>query len=155
MLLILNDSTKFIKLGPVETCDHTTPIEVKFQKQLRKWVKSGLLFPEVSDSIRPVGSIRPSLYGLPKIHKDGVPLWPILSMFASAQQKVANWLSSVLQPILEHFSHFCIKDSFSFSKIVRNFIPTDVFMCSFDVCSLYTSIPLEETIEICCDVIIS
>ena len=27
------------KLGPVETCDHTTSIEAKFQKQL-KWVKS-------------------------------------------------------------------------------------------------------------------
>ena len=46
-----------------------------------------------------------------------------------------------------------IKILFSFSKIVRNFIPTDVFMCSFDVCSLYTSIPLDETIEICCDVL--
>ena len=26
-------------------------------------------------------------------------------------------------------------------------------MCSFDVCSLYTNVPLEETIEICCDVL--
>ena len=72
-------------------------------------------------------------------------------MVGSAQQKVARWLSSVLQPVLEHFSRFYIKDSFSFSEIIRNFIPTDVFMCSFDVCSLYISIPLEETIEICCD----
>ena len=153
MLLILNDNTKFIKLGPVEACDHTTSIEVKFQKQLRKWVKSGLLSPEISDSIRPVGSIRPHLYGLPKIHKEGVPLRPILSMVGSAQQKVASWLSSVLQPVLEHFSCFCIKDPFSSSKIIRNFIPIDVLMCSFDVCSRYTSIPLEETIEICCDIL--
>ena len=153
MLLILNDNTKSIKLGPVETCDHTTSIEVKFQKQLRKWVKIGLLSPEISDSIWPVGSIRPHLYGLPKILKDGVPLQPVLSMVGSAQQKVTSWLSSVLQPVLEHFSHFCIKDSFSFSKIIRNFIPTDIFMCSFDVCSRYTNVPLEETIEICCDVL--
>ena len=46
-----------------------------------------------------------------------------------------------------------LKILFFFSKIVWNFIPTDVFMCSYDVCSLYTSIPLEETIEICCDVL--
>ena len=26
-------------------------------------------------------------------------------------------------------------------------------MCSLDVCSLYTNVPLEETIEICCDVL--
>ena len=76
-------------------------------------------------------------------------LWLVLP-----NKKVTSWLSSVLQPVLEHFIRFCIKDSLSFSKIIiRNFIPTDVFMCSFDVCSLYTSIPLEETIEICCDVL--
>ena len=28
-----------------------------------------------------------------------------------------------------------------------------MFMCSFNVYSLYTNIPLEETIEICCDVL--
>ena len=60
MLMILNDKTKFIKLGPVETYDHTTSMEVKFQKQLRKWVKSGLLSPEISDSIQSAGSIHPS-----------------------------------------------------------------------------------------------
>ena len=26
-------------------------------------------------------------------------------------------------------------------------------MCSFDICSFYTNVPLEETIEICCDVL--
>ena len=38
---------------------------------------------------------------------------------------------------------FGIKDSFSFTKIIRNFSPTDMFMCSFDICSLYTNVPLE------------
>ena len=151
-LLILNDDTKFKMLGPVETCDHTTSIEAKFQKQLNKWIKSGLLSPDISDPIRPFRSIRPRLYCLPKTHKDAVPLRLILSMVGSAQQKVASWLSSVLQPVLEHFRFF-IKDFFSFSKIIRNFDPTDMFMCSFDVCSLYTNVPLEETIEICCDVL--
>ena len=109
--------------------------------------------PETSDSIRPVGYICPRLYGLTKLHKDDIPLRPILSMVGSAQQKFASWLSSVLQPVLEHFRRFCMKNYFSFSNIIRNFIPTDMFMCSFVVCSLYTNVPLEETIEICCDVL--
>ena len=74
-------------------------------------------------------------------------------MVGSAQQKVASRLSSVLHSVLEHFSRFCFKNSFSFSNIIRNFISTDMSMCSFDVCSLYTNVPLEETIEICCDVL--
>ena len=60
--------------------------------------------------IRPFGSTYLRLYGLPKIHKNGVPLLPVLSMVGSAQQKAASWLSSVLQTVLEHFSCFCIKD---------------------------------------------
>ena len=116
-----------------------------------KWVKSGLLFPEISDSIRLVVSIRYGLYCLPTIHRDGVPLRPILSMVGTAQQTVASCLLPVLQPVLEHFNRFCIKDSFS--KIIRNFISTDMFTCSFDVRSLYTNVTLKETIEICCDVL--
>ena len=42
---------------------------------------------------------------------------------------------------------------FSFSEIIRNFSPTDIFMCSFDVCSLYANVPLEETIGLCFDVL--
>ena len=78
---------------------------------------------------------------------------PIQSLIGSALQKVASWLSTVLQPMWEHFSCFCIKDSFYFSDIIRNFSPTDMSTCSFGVCSLYTNVPLEETIEICCDVL--
>ena len=35
--------------------------------------------------IRPVGSIRPRLYGLPKLNKVDIPLMPILSMIWSQQ----------------------------------------------------------------------
>ena len=60
--------------------------------------------------------------------------------------KPTDSIHRVFPPVI---SGFCFKDSFSFSEIIRNFIPTDMCMCSFDVCSLYTSIPLEETIKIC------
>ena len=45
MLMILNDDSKFTKLGPVETRDHTTSIEVKFQKQLKEVGKKWSSFP--------------------------------------------------------------------------------------------------------------
>ena len=37
----------------------------------------------ICDLIRPVGSIHPHLYALPKTHKNGVPLRPILSIIAT------------------------------------------------------------------------
>lgn len=107
--------------------------------------------PEISEEIRPSASIRPRLYGLPKIHKDGVPLRPILSTRRSSQDKVAKWLAIVLQPVLQRFCSFCIKYSFSFIDCIHNCSSSGKFMCSFDVCSLFTCVPLLETINICCD----
>ena len=102
--------------------------------------------------IRPTGSQRPRMYGLPKIHKQDVPLRPILSMIGSAQHQLAQWLTSVIDPVLSLYSTHCISDSFTFADKVKTFnFPPSVFLCSYDVCSLFTNVPLAETIEICAD----
>ena len=46
-----------------------------------------------------------------------------------------------------------LSDSFTFVKEVRKFTfsPSSVFLCSFDISSLFTNVPLAETIEICAD----
>ena len=50
------------------------------------------------------------------------------------------------------FSSHCISDSFTFAETMRNLdIGPNVFMCSFNVSSLFTSVPLDETIKICSD----
>ena len=97
MMPILGGTTKFLRLGPIDSFNHTTSIETKFQRRLVEHVKRGLLSSAISDQIRPTGSIWPCLYGLPKTPKDDVPLRPILPMVSSPQQKVAKWLDRLLQ----------------------------------------------------------
>ena len=83
------------------------------------------------------------MYGLPKIHKPGIPLRPILSMCHSAQHSLAKWLVDVLNPVLEIYPVCCVKDSFTFSSIIRR-LPVCMesqFLVSFDVISLFTNIP--------------
>ena len=59
-------------------------------------------------------------------------------------------VASLLQPVLEQFSLHCISDSFTFAKTMQNLdIDPNVFICSFDVSSLFTNVPLDETIKIC------
>ena len=54
--------------------------------------------------------------------------------------------------MLEQFSSHCISDSFTFAQTMQNLgIDPNVFMCSFDVSSLFTNVPLDETIKICSD----
>ena len=109
------------------------------------------------DLIRPTGSQRPRMYGLPKTHKKDVPLRPILSMTGSAQHQLAKYLSSLLEPVLTLYSSNCIRDSFTFADIIKtsNLDPSSVFLCSFDISSLFTNVPLAETIQICADALYS
>ena len=97
------------------------------------------------------------MYGVPKLHKDGVPLRPILSMVNSPHHPLAKWLATVLKPVVDLYSVHTVKDTFDFCKELEKFTETNkdqlanTFLCSFDIASLFTNIPLIETIEICLD----
>ena len=81
-----------------------------------------------------------------------VPLHPILSMTGSAQYQLAQWLASVIDPVFSLYSTHCISHSFTFTDRVRTFnFPSSVFLCFYDVCSLFTYVPLAEIIEICAE----
>ena len=154
MMDILSDTSKFECLGSCEDFDNTGQNERALQAFLKRQQKEGKLSESVYDRIRPTGSIRPRMYGLPKIHKPHpIPLRPILSMVGSAYHEMARWLTEVLQPVLRKFSSHVVKDSFTFAELIRDYdkLGADSFMCSFDVKSLFTNVPILETIDICLD----
>ena len=160
MANILDDPSTFSSLGPCSTMDNTPKNETKLRNFLLGLSKSKNISWEIYKRIKPTGSQRPRLYGLPKIHKPGTPLRPILSMIGSAQHELAKWLSNVLTPVLEHYSTNTIKDSFTFVKLINdsNFSYIDTkncFLTSFDISSLFTKVPLKETIDICADFLFS
>ena len=152
MDVILGDTDKFLKLGDL-SFDDTQRIENKLQKRFLELYKSKLIPKEIYEFIRPVDSQRPRMYGLPKIHKTSIPLRPILSMGHSAQHSLAKWLVDVLDPVLDFYSVYCVKDFFTFSSIIHR-LPVCMesqILVSFDVVPLFTNISLDETIFICAD----
>ena len=155
MLAILSQQDKFLRLGDVAENDNTVLQERALQAFLLRAVKRKDLPMDVYNRIRPVGSSRPRMYGLPKIHKEGAPLRPILSMVNAPQHEMARWLTEVLQPVLMKFSSRTIRDTFHFcdnlDRYLKDNVASDTVMCSFDVVSLFTNIPLAETINICLD----
>ena len=94
------------------------------------------------------------MYGLPKTHKKDVLLRPILSMTGSVQHQLAKYLSSPLETVLTLYSSNCIRDSFTFADIIKT-SNSSVFLCFFDISSLFTNVPLAETIQICADALYS
>ena len=120
MKTILNDTTKFLDLGPVTNKDDTAKIELRIPRRLLQLRKECLISKQVYEAIRPTSSQRPRMYSLPKIHKKDVPLRRILSMTGSAQHQLAKWLTSLLQTVLQNLSSNCVSDSFTYVKEVKN-----------------------------------
>ena len=90
------------------------------------------------------------MYGSSKVHKASVEnclsFRPILSALNIPTYKLAKFLVSILKPLTTN--EFTVKDSFHFAEEIVD-QQHDLFMGSLDVDSLFTNIPLEETIEIC------
>ena len=70
----------------------------------------------------------------------------IISAIGTPTYNLAMFLVKILTPLTTN--EFTVKDSFSFAEKIRNQDQT-LFMASLDVDSLFTNIPLDETIDIC------
>lgn len=143
---LLADRSKFV---PISTDPYSNILknEDKVNRCLRKLKGNSILDDSTFQSLYCSGSKPGIMYGLPKVHKDGCPMRPILSAIGTHNYRLARFLVPILAPIT--MSEYCVKDSFSFAKEVVDLNFTDCIMASFDVKSLFTNIPLIETIDIC------
>jgi len=148
---ILKDNTKFEK---VKIKTGILNFQVNHQKRINDYLKSlkdsDSLSVNQYKKIKAVGSKPGILYGLCKVHKAIVdtcpPFRPILSAIGTPSYKIAKFLVPILSKLT--VNEFTIKDSFSFAKeIVQQ--DSSLYMASLDVDSLFTNIPLDETINIC------
>ena len=90
------------------------------------------------------------MYGLPKVHKAGYPIRPIISATGTYSYKLAKYLDSILKPLLNN-NRYIITDTFDFVNRVAQVTDSTLKMGSFDVESLFTNVPVKETIEIVLD----
>ena len=74
------------------------------------------------------------------------PLRPNVSSIDTYNYKLVQYLGSLLSPHIP--SNFTTKDSFTFIEEIKQLNTYDKFLISFDVTSVFTNIPLEETIDI-------
>ena len=95
---------------------------------------------------------RVTIYGLRKTHKrlpnnfQDLSFCPIASSTASYNYNLAKFLSELLDPVISN--EYCAKDSFTFCEEIQGLSANDCFLVLYEACSLFTSIPLTETIKI-------
>ena len=123
-------------------------LRTNFSVYFVSFKSSGAITNETYYNLSPSGSRPGVLYGLPKIHKANCPIRPIISAVGTFNHKVAQYLVGILKPLA---SNACtISDTFSFIQELRSIhADSNMVMCSFDVVSLFTNVPLDETIALC------
>ena len=102
----------------------------------------------------PTGSTEGRFYGTAKNHKlkegDGVdklPLRPIVSNIGTPSYHLAKYLAKLLSPLSQ--SEYTISSTKDFIQQIRDVkVPEGHKLISFDVTSLFTNVPLDETINI-------
>ena len=144
---ILSDESKFRNIGDP---DFTTifRMEDKINRFLKFLKDKNIISNDTYNDLYSTGASYGIMYGLPKIHKDNTPMRPILTSYNTSNYKIAKFLV----PLLAHLTtnRYSLKNSGDFKQRI---LPqdSDLFMSSLDVESLFTNVPVEETIQIILD----
>jgi len=112
--------------------------------------KKSSITEEICRQLGPAGSRPPTFYGLPKIHKEGVPLRLIVSNIVAPTYQLSKHLSGLFNQHTRKTAHR-VKNSFQFVGILESLKikPRDL-MVNFDVVSLFTKVPVEESLTLLC-----
>ena len=99
-------------------------------------------------SLSPSFSSAPQIYSLPKIHKEGIPLRPIVSAIGSPTHQLARELVRILNPLQGKTDSY-VKNSTDFAQCISQLsLRESDIMVSFDVVSLFTRIPVDEALQV-------
>ena len=90
----------------------------------------------------------PRFYGLPKIHKPGIPLRPIVSFVNSPTYAISGYLARILSPVVGN-TDYTVKNSCEFADFIRDkTLNACEELVSFDVVSFFTKIPVDLAVKV-------
>ena len=127
--------------------DPTESLARKLDAILKKLLKENKISKQFHDNSRVLHPRTPQIYGLPKIHKPGNPLRPIVSFYGTPLSALHKQLSDVLKPLT--MSKLRLKNTKDFLDKFRHDIdPGFAYYCSLDVKSLYTTCNMHAAVEL-------
>uniref|UniRef100_A0A5S6Q4Q2 molybdopterin adenylyltransferase n=1 Tax=Trichuris muris TaxID=70415 RepID=A0A5S6Q4Q2_TRIMR len=90
----------------------------------------------------------PEMYGLPKTHKLGIPMRPVVASINSVTSKLCSYLKEIIRPLtglrmsyVKNSKHFC--DDIKTLRLQGNEV-----LVSYDVKDLFTNIPIPKTLSV-------
>ena len=145
---IINDTTKFKNRENLEPIKLMQQLMLKLNNFLQHLLKKSIITQKTYKDLYASHGSPGILYGLPKIHKPNIPIRPIISSIGSFNRKLAQYLVPILNPIA--INQYTVSKTSDFVDDLKQLhYQHDVYMASLDVTSLFTNVPLDETVDIC------
>ena len=141
---ILSDNNTYKVLKKDPTSKYKTQLSSKLQ-EIRQ-------LNEISDvehrRLLPTSTLTPRFYGLPKVHKAGAPLRPIVASRGSITYGVARHVADILSPLVGK-NGYALNNSEDMVNSLNNCtLQEDDILVSFDVTALFTKVPVDKSVEI-------
>ena len=133
--------------------DPTNRIKAQLITKLRRIKKETNMDEDMYKAMYPTGFVPQKFYGLPKIHKTGNLLRPIVSSRASVTYGVAKTISRVLKPLVGKSLHHIQSMGDFVSKAKGLTIQQGECLTSYDVTSLFTLVPIDPALNIIKDLL--
>ena len=144
---LLSDTNTYKSLSK----DPTSKYRTQVISQLQELKNAGAISELKYKQLYPTSSTIPRFYGLPKVHKSGAPLRPIVASRGSLTYNIARYVADILSPIVGK-NGFALKNSAEMVKELKecHLDETDVLV-SFDVTALFTSVPVDQSLDVIYD----
>ncbi|XP_018367903.1 PREDICTED: uncharacterized protein LOC108764261 [Trachymyrmex cornetzi] len=136
--LLSDKAYKMLDRDPTDTIAQNTKILVE---------KSNIS-NETKTTLKPTNPLPPRLYGLPKVHKSNISLRPIVSAIHSPTYNLSRFLARTLQPLTEKTESHITNSTDFIQKIQKIRLRPIDLLVSFDVESLFTQVPIKDTLNI-------
>ena len=127
--------------------DPTPALQRKLNSKLLDLKKTDAIDIQRYNRLRCPVSQPPKLYGLPKLHKPNIPMRPIVSFCGSPTYQLSKYLTTILKPLTDESQHK-LQSTENFIDTIKTVqVPDDYKLVSFDVKSLFTSIPFQLALD--------
>ncbi|XP_065356466.1 uncharacterized protein LOC135962995 [Calliphora vicina] len=142
MYQLLDDKSTYRKIE----IDPTTSLQKRNNNLITQLGKDGYITRYEKFNMTTQAAAAPELYGLPKIHKDGIPLRPISASMKVPCYSLSKYIGTILRNIVS--PKYNIQNSVELKRKLESVsLENDDIMVSFDVVSLFTNIPIHLAIR--------
>ena len=128
--------------------DPTNMLKTRLISLLKQIKTEGGMNEATYKRLHPTVAGSPKFYGLPKVHKQGTPLRPIVSSIGAVTYQTSKELARILKPLVGKSTHHVHNNQDFLEHLKGIKLASDEVMMSYDVKVLFTSVPIKPALDV-------